>query len=200
MPSRSRSLLAFGLLATLALAGCGEEDATSVRITLNAQGGGTVLTSAIAQPTTPGPLEAASSGATFTHRGAVNVAKGEFADVSGLKIADLTFALDRGSANTLVVTLPRGSAAQWPALLSIPDGEARKRATAALDSANAASRLGQTAKLEITLPTDVVASGFQGKARGAASSHAENVATLLVPMDVAFESGEPIRWFITWGR
>lgn len=209
----NRSLLPFAIAATLLVAGCGEEDATSLRITLNADQSGEVLASAIALPETPGPIEAASSGADWNARAAVHVARGKFASIDALKVADLGFevidAPSKGSAGSassaqrlLVVTLPRGPEARWLRLLTIPQGDVRQRATAALDPAakTRASRYGTVAKIEITLPGAVISNGFQGKVRGATSAADDRVATLMVPVEAAFETGEPIRWHLTWSK
>jgi hypothetical protein len=206
----NRSLLPFAIAATLLVAGCGEEDATSLRITLNADQSGEVLTSAIALPETPGPIEAASSGADWNARAAVHVARGKFASIDALKLADLGFevidAPSKGSGSSaqrlLVVTLPRGPEARWLRLLTIPQGDVRQRATAALDPAakSRASRYGTVAKIEITLPGPVISNGFQGKVRGATSAADDRVATLMVPVEAAFETGEPIRWHLSWSK
>lgn len=188
--------------ATLLLAGCGEEDATSVKITLNPGGGGEVLASSLSIPAQPGPVESGSSGAAWSARAVVNVAKGTFADINALKIADLSFEVVGTSQEMLVVTLPRGTSARWPVTLSIPDVGTRAQATGALDpgAKQRASRFGTTVKLEVTLPGNVVATGVNGKTAAIQATFDERTATLLVPVDEAFKSGEPLRWHVSWEK
>ena len=184
------------------LPGCGEEDATSVKITLRDGRAGEVLVSGLSIPGQAGPAEGGSAGATWSARAAVHVAKGAFADINGLKVADIGFEVVGTDSAMLVVTLPRGAGARWPAALSIPDASARASATSALDptAKERASRFGTTVKLEITVPGRVVATGTNAKSAAVQASFDEQVATLLVPVDEAFKSGDPIRWHVSWGK
>jgi hypothetical protein len=198
LPRRAaRPALLLALAGAAALLGaCGEEDATSIRITLKPDLSGTVITSSIHTPAQPTPAEAAANGVTFSARGGVAVAKGAFTDIRTIKLADLTFAhATTGSQQTLIVTIPRGPKALWPATLSIPAEADRKKAAAIVDEK---SRVGETLKLEVTLPVKVANTGFNGKARGASTSSEDTKATFLVPVDVAYQPGDPLVWYINY--
>lgn len=199
--SLASTVLATGLLAaTLGLiAGCDESDASSLRITINPDFSGSLIASSVQAPATPGPAESASGGITWTARGSITMASGAFADLARVELADLKF--EYGGAGTspfLKVTLPRGPKVTWPAALAIPSAETRDAVAKALDPRAAASTVGKSVKIEITVPTKVVTAGLSGRARGLASAFDEKVATLSVPMEVALADGPALVWHVTW--
>lgn len=200
-----KMMLTLALAATLAvvLTACGEEDATSVRIQVNEDWTGTIIASSIVIPPQPSPAESAADGATWESRGAISMAKGTFADISRLKIADMSFEYGGAGASGFIrVNLPRGPNAQWPKALTIPSGEQRAAVAKALDPKEQASRLGQVMKIELTVPGTVVSASVKGKGRGLSSAQEQTIATLLVPVDVAMDpaDGQPLVWHVTWER
>jgi hypothetical protein len=214
-PARSRVAtalaVALALGTTLALTGCGEEDATSIKINLtgkdasgNPDFSGEVIASSVViaaedpgSGTTPGdgpgPVERASSGVTWQTRAALVMSRGTFAKLDQLTLADLRFEPGTTSAGAtfLKVIVPRGPQAKWAPLLTTTDEPRRKRAAAALAPDAAASPIGATASLVINLPPGfrVVSSGVTGRGRGLAAGMDVRTATLTVPVEVALGGG-----------
>jgi len=193
--------------ALLLLSSCGEEDASSVRVRLNADFSGTISTSSVVIPAAPAAgapgVESVLSGATITSRGELVMSTGTFAALDQLKVADITFEYGGGPKAPFVkVTIPRGSAAQWPKALGIPDEALRIAAAKALVPDAKASNIGSIATLRLTVPDNckIVSAGVSGRGRGLNTAADELNATITIPMAVARgEFGtEPLVWHITW--
>lgn len=196
-----RPLLAAALAAcALVLPACDETDAAAVRIRLEPAFSGTVMTSSVVRLTEPGPLERASSGATWETRGALVTARGRFDDLATLKLADLSFEYGGAGGDPFVkVTLPRGRDARWPAAFTVPQADERDQAARAIDpETDTPTKIGATVKIVLDVPGRVISAGVRGKARGLSSNFEETNATLIVPADLAFTEGEPLVWHVTW--
>ncbi|MBL8990723.1 MAG: hypothetical protein JNJ48_03985 [Phycisphaerae bacterium] len=201
--STARRLIAGALTAALAFAaGCDESDAGSVKIKLKPDGGGSITAACLTVPAA-GPAEAAMPGVTWQARGGVIASTGEFAALNGLALADAAFStFKEGDATVTVLRLPRGAAARWPAVLSVP-AAAREQAGKILDPDAAdqkrASKIGTTGKFEIHWPgRKIVSHGVDAKKRGLSSDAERDTATLIVPLDWMRTDGEPVEWRITW--
>jgi len=193
-----RALVVLSLLALLA--GCDEDNAVSVRLRLAQDLSGTIITSALAQPSGPGAVEQATVGASFDRQVALRGAKGRFPALEGLKVGDLKFSgsVPEGGLRSCRVEVPTGPEAQWPALF-VPLPEADRRSAAeAFEVSGKARDVGRTIKIEIELPSSVVSNGATGKVRGTKNTSDGAIATLIVPIEAAREGKEPLVWHITW--
>ncbi len=188
------------LLAVVSLGGCDETDLVAIRIRLREDLGGTVTTSALAQPTADGAIQAQSHGAAWESRVDVACAAGRFDKLSDLKLADLSFiAGEAGDGLYFIkVVLPRGENAQWPRALVPLSTEERTRASSAIDPSGKSKSIGSVIKLEIELPRAVVSSGLTGKTRGTKATSEAEVATLVIPLETAMTAGESMTWHLTW--
>lgn len=193
-----RALTALCLLAFVSA--CDEDNAISVRLRLEENLSGTVITSALAQPAGPGAVEAAAEGATFDRQVELRGAKGRFAALDGLKIGDLRFSAGASESGLrwARVEVPTGPDARWPALFVPLDEAARRSAAEAFEVGTQARDVGKTIKIEIELPAAVVSLGASGKLRGTKSTSDGKTATLIVPIEAARTGKEPLVWQITW--
>lgn len=201
LPASLRALGLPLLLACVALTlwACDQSDATALKITLKADFSGEVLASSILVKPPEGPVQKAASGATWSTAGAVVVSRGTFADITKLELGGIKFAVGGpGGDPMLRVTLPRGSDAKWPGLFTDTSKDARRAAAGALEPNAKNPTIGDTVKIEITIPGVVVTAGETSKARGVNSSFEESRATLLIPVEAALAPGDPIVWHVTW--
>ncbi len=190
---------ASALAAPLALAGCDESDASSIKIEVNDAWGGTITASSVVLPAEATPAQRDAAGVEWKARGGVVMATGSFADLGKLRVADITFAYGGTSDMPQVVaTLPRGPQAKWPGALSVPDKAARDGAAAGL--AAMAPRIGSVIKVQVTVPKgqQVATAAVIGKGRGLNAAFEKTSATLEVPVDLALSEGPDLKWTITW--
>lgn len=183
----------------LALAGCDEGDASSVKIALNDSWGGTITASSVVIPSEPGAVQRDTAGATWTNSGGVLMSTGTFADLAKLRVADITFAYyGTSDMPQMVATLPRGPQAKWPGVLSVTDKAKREGAAAAL--AAMAPRIGSVIKVQITVPKgqQVATAAVVGKGRGLNAAFEKTTATLECPMELALTDGPDLKWTVTW--
>lgn len=195
-----KTLRALALVPVLLLSACDEDNAISVRVRLQENLSGTVITSALAQASAPGAVETAAQGATFDARVELLGAKGKFEALDGLKIGDVSFSggASESGLRWVRVEVPTGPDAKWPALFVPLDEAARRSAAEAFEVGSEARDVGKTFKVEIELPAPVVSLGATGKLRGSKSTQDGKVATLVVPIAAAREGREPLVWQITW--
>jgi len=193
---RTLSVLCLAFLVSA----CDEDNAISVRLRLQENLSGTVITSALAQPVGPGAVENAAQGATFDRQVEMRGAKGRFAALDGLKIGDVRFSggASESGLRWVRVDVPTGADAAWPALFVPLDEAARRSAAEAFEVTGQARDVGKTFKIEIELPASVVSLGATGKVRGMKSTSDGRVATLIVPIEAARAGKEPLVWQLTW--
>ncbi|MCY2961711.1 MAG: hypothetical protein NTY35_16240 [Planctomycetota bacterium] len=188
------------LILLLVAAGCDEDNAISVRLRLQEDLSGTIITSALAQPVGPGAVEGAAVGATFDRQVELRGAKGRFATLEGLRVGDVRFSggASESGLRWVRVEVPTGPDARWPGLF-VPLSEADRRSAAeAFEVSGQARDVGKTFKIEIELPSSVVSIGATGKVRGTKSSSDARIATLIVPIEPARGGKEPLVWQLTW--
>lgn len=197
-----RPALALLLLATTFLAGCDETDAVAVRVRVEDDLTGTVTVNALELPASGGAAVEASKGADWTARVGIVCNTGTFQELGRLELADIAFAGGSNPSGLVyaTVTLPRGEKAVWPKKLVPLSADDRTKSAKAFDPSGKTAEVGATVKLEFTLPSSVIGNGLLGKTRGVRLSSDGNVATLLVPIDVALSAGEPLVWHMTWQR
>lgn len=213
LPGRGLAkVLALPLLlgGLLAISGCDESDASSLRVALNEKSGGTITASSVVLPAEPGPARRTSAGVNWTHQAGVVMNTGTFEDVSTLRVADIAFARVGGKAvggatggeGAVVIeaTLPRGTDAKWPGVLSVTDAAQRESAANAMSTL--APKVGSVVKIIVEVPKGytIVTAGLIGRGKGLNSSFEQSSATLLVPMDVAVTAAPDLRWTITYAK
>ncbi|MGQ0627852.1 MAG: hypothetical protein ACT4PL_07100 [Phycisphaerales bacterium] len=202
-----------GLACSLLLSGCGEEEVSSIRITLKDDLSGTLSSRSVTIPSAANPpaVEGATQGVTWGARGEVVMATGTFADLSALKIADITFECDGKNPMAARVLVPRGPQAQWPKLLTVTDRELRERTAAALAPEVKRPTAGSVLTIAVKLPPGMraVTSGVKGLGRGLNATMESTLVTLTVPVEVALGAGqsepnkivtEPLSWHFTWEK
>ena len=190
------------LLASLGLSSCDETDAVALRLRLNRDLSGTIVTSTLAIPTHDGLLVQATQGANWESKVEVACAAGSFENVNQLKLADLDLVAGEapGGVGYLQLSVPRGEGVRW-ALAMVPlTADERVVAATALDPSGRVRTVGTTIKFEVELPSAVVSNGLTNRSRGSKSSGEGHIATLLVPLETALTPGEPMVWHLTWQK
>jgi hypothetical protein len=195
-------LLPLALLALAAafLPACSQSDASSMRLTIRPDLSAEILTSSVAvREARDGPVQSVTSAADWKAAGTLVLARAECPDISKLNLGGITFAASvRGGAPMIRITIPRGSAAKWAGAFTVTDQEARKAAARILDPNAKASSIGESIKIQVTVPGQVISAGTDNKERGINSSYEETQATLMIPAERAVQDGKPIIWDITW--
>lgn len=194
-----RLQLASVLLLVSGIGSCDDGAGLALRVDLDADLSGSITVSRLADTTDPGAVEGASRAVNWTRRARLECSTGTFENLDGLAVGDVTFAYEAaGSMARLTVTLPRGAAARWPSLLTIPDVEARKQATRLVDTEDLLGDPGGRIALRLQLPADVRASGVRPLSDTLETTIDGARADLIVPVKMAAIEGEPIVWTLTW--
>ncbi len=182
------------------LAGCDEEDLTSIRVSVNADGSGTIMASAVAVPQEPTGIERGTVGATWSDRVTVTAAVGTFDSLTQLVVGGISFNHDVSASGmmTLSVVLPLGAETQWAKMISPMSPAQRGESARAFDRAGKIKSLGATLKMVIELPNEVVSTGVTPRLSGVSPSNKHNTAVLLIPVDTALEATGSLRWHLTW--
>ncbi|MHC5023850.1 MAG: hypothetical protein ACYTGG_08050 [Planctomycetota bacterium] len=191
---------AAAVLLCLLLGSCDETDLTSIRLTVAADGSGTIRMSTVAEPASAPVTEADSTGATWGQHVSVAASVGRFDDVTALRIADLQFHLEVNTRGMVMleVIVPLGRDARWIRQLS-PLTEAQRTGTArAFDPSGRTRSLGAYVKLEIEVPEDVVASELDTYVQAISPARDDRTATLIVPVDGGADRPDHVSWLITW--
>lgn len=189
MPAALRtSLLA---LALPLLAACSESDAVAIRLTLAADGSGTVAIAGLRIPTDKLPYEDAAKGVAWSDRANLHCGKGTFKSLTGLDLAGIRFALTTTPEGTCVVhaTVPCGGGAGWCSAFAPPPAEQRK-ASITLDPTGKVTSAGKTLKLEIEVPGEVAGIGIAPNLRGASTDKFKQRATAMLPIKEILESSD----------
>jgi hypothetical protein len=195
---RFAPLLAFSAL--LLLPGCDETDAVAVRLRLQNDLSGTLTTSTLELPAQGGPVVAATQGVEWNARVSVVCNTGTFASLADVKLFDVVTAggATPGGMSWASVTIPRGANVAWAKALVPLGPEDRAKSARAFDPSGKTSEVGATIKFEVTLPASAIGNGLKGKVRGVKVSAEGEVATLIVPIEVALTEGDPLIWHLTW--
>ena len=182
--------------------GCDETDTIALHLRVNADFSGTLTSTGMALSQTQSRMQDQTQGATWTSRVDLVCSSGDFVAINQLKLADIGLSGGTGSDgfSFLRVSLPRGEKSKWAEALVPMTNEERVRAAKALDPSGNSKDAGSTIKLEITLPSAAIGNGVTGKTRGMKASAEGNVATLVVPVDIAKTSGDAIVWHLTWQK
>ncbi len=186
-------------LSCLGLAACGDSGVATVRVVLDADLSGTVVTSNLAAPAAAGPLEASCNGIAWSERANLHCARGTFASVAELRVVDVTYAAGTTPAgfSYVQVTVPRGAAAQWPTAL-LPAEVERDRALRALDPHGELRGAAGNVLFEVEVPGELLGNQVTPQPRGTSVEHARRRCSLVVPVARAAAEGEPLVWLMTW--
>jgi hypothetical protein len=195
--------LAVGALLALTMAACTEGELVGVHIKLEADGGGTITTRTLLEPTEAGPAEARSKGVIWQGRASLILSQGAFKNIAELHLGDgpgdIRFAGDVKSPDKpgVRIRVPRGPDAQWVQLL-VPSAEVRKKLTKVYDPTGKKREIAGSIQLELRLPGNVVSSGVLPSARGVEAAHERDRATLVIPVLTAIEKGDELVWDVNW--
>jgi len=194
--------LVLSLVPLVLLPGCDETDAAAVRLKLANDLSGTLTTSALEVPSAGGAVGERTQGIQWNSRVSMVCNAGSFAKLSDVQLFDVKLAgqVNADGLSYLHVTLPRGEAAAWARALVPLNAEERARSAQAFDPSGRSDQVGATVKFEITLPSNVIGNGLQGRTRGVKVSAENEVATLVVPLETALSPGEPFVWHVTWEK
>ena len=178
-------------IALLCAGSCSESDAVAIRLSLAADGSGTVACAGLRIPTEKAPYEDATKGATWTDRANLYCAKGTFKELASLDLGGIRFALTKTAEGVGLVhaVIPCGKDAAWCGAFAPPPADQRK-ASATLDPTGKVTSAGFTLKLEIEVPGLVTGVGTSPEMRGASSDKFKQRAELVVPIKNALESTE----------
>lgn len=193
-----RAVTAVGL--GFLLAGCGEEDLTSIRVSINADGSGTIMASAVSVPDQRSGIEAGTVGATWSDRVTITAVSGSFAVLSQLVVGGISFDQNVSGSGmvSLDVVVPLGPEARWTKMISPMTPDQRVQSARAFDRDGRLKSLGSTFKMVIELPSDVVSTGVAPRLSGVFPSSRDNTVELLIPVDTALAETGSLRWSVTW--
>ncbi len=200
------------LMAAMTLSACDERDAASLRLDLKADLSGAVVASGLVAPMQPAAVETGTSGGgvSWTGRAGVMVSRGSFKKIDDLNIGGITFqTIDAGSVATtgvlrprlIKVSIPRGADVKWPALFAGASDDERAGAQRVLSTEADGSPntdLGTSVKITVSIPGKVISSGIAMRARGLSAEKDATTATLIMPVELAKQPGEPLVWHISW--
>ena len=187
-------------VACLAASACGEEDLTTVRLSLREDGSGTITVVSVEAPAEGAAVEGAASGVAWKRRVSVHAAAGEFADASLLTVSDIAFdwGVGDGGMAWLQVVVPLGADRRWVGIFAPIPEDQRSELAETFDPTGTVKTISASMRIVVELPRDVVSSGAVRVGRGIAASHKKNIATLAVPVDLTALHDESIVWHITW--
>lgn len=187
------------LFASLALAACSGGELVGVHVLLQKDGAGLVTTRALVVPT-PGAAEAEAQGVDWQSRAGIACAQGSFRDIKTLKLGDggIVFDADLADARqNMRVKVQRGPDAAWVKAL-VPDLESRRKMAKVYDPTGRTHEIGDTLRLEVSVPGEVFASGVRPAGRGVEAAQEGKRAYLLIPVRTALEAGEALEWSFSW--
>ena len=153
------------LAAALVLAGCGEEDLSSVRLKLRGDGAGEMLVSRVRLAGLPEDVARASAGLAWEKESAaIELVGASFDDVDKVRLAGIEFSLeDRTKAFLFTARIPMGKGARWPGLLSPIEGRKTLKKLAARAKELPDLGRGPVYKLQVELPGEVVRQSLRPK-------------------------------------
>ena len=192
-------LCLFPLLALL-FTSCSGGELVGVHVTLQKDGSGLVTTRTLMEPTTTSATESRTQGVTWNGRASLFCAQGSFQQINDLKLGNggVKFMAELGDARpNLRVFLQRGPTADWVKDL-VPEQAARQKMAKVYDPTGRTKEIGDTVRVEISVPGEVFASGVRPSGRGIEAAHEGKRAYLLIPVRTALEAGEQLEWSVSW--
>jgi len=197
-----RFLTSVALLASLFLAACSGGELVGIHVALNKDGSGIVTTRSLVEPTAPGPTEARTTGVTWLTRASLLAVQGKFEQLNDLKFGDggVRFSARLGDDQPhLRVFVKRGTGAEWVKSL-VPEVAARRAMAKVYDPTGRTQEVGDTLRIEIVVPGEVVTSDVNPGGRGVEPAHERKRAYLLIPVKTLLEAEatEEMVWDISW--
>ena len=196
-PSRSLSLL---FLLLTSLCACSGGELVGVYINLEKDGSGKLTTRALVEPKADGASELRVGGVEWTGRAALVSRQGTFTRLGDVALAGTGVRFSTPATDdrpSLRVYVQRGPGAEWVRSL-VPEETARRAMARIYDPTGKTTDIGDTIRLEIAVPSDVVTSGVLPAGRGLEAAREGRRAYLLIPVRTALETGEELVWDISW--
>jgi len=200
-------LLFVSVFLGLSAGGCGEEDLTSIKFTVGADGGGKMVSTVI-RVTDAGedPLRKNTTGVSWKKKQlSVVVQEATFDDVSKIGIAGIHPSV---SGNIFRLTIPLGKSAAWTEVLAASGDDISLIKKLGEEQGLAIpGTVGTKFKFTVNLPGEIIARGFSpkiakessGSLLSFGSEEAKNQATLVIPLKKVRESTEKeLVWEVTW--
>ncbi len=197
---RPRITLLFLLLTLLALSACSGGELVGVYVNLAKDGSGKLTTRALVEPKADGAAEMRVGGVEWTGRAALVSRQGTFARINDVTLAGTGVRFSTPGSDdrpSLRVYVQRGPGAEWVRAL-VPEETARRAMARIYDPTGKTNEIGDTIRLEIAVPSDVVTSGVLPAGRGLEAAREGRRAYLLIPVRTALEAGEELVWDISW--
>ena len=190
------------LALSVFLGACDETDAVAVRIQVRPDLSGTISASALERPAEGARAPLETKGVGWKSRVDLRCATGDFTRLAEVGLSDTTLSAGEGDGGLcfLRLSLPRGPEIHWARELVPLDAAERKAAASAFDPSGQSSEVGATVKFEFTLPSNAIGNGVTPRPRGTKVKAEGNVATLVVPLETALTTGDPIVWHLTWQK
>jgi len=188
------------LLGSLFLAACSGGELVGIHINLNKDGSGLVTTRSLVEQTAAGPAESRTQGVTWQSRACLLAVQGKFDKLNDLKFGGegLRFSAHLGDDQPhLRVYVQRGPGAEWCKAL-VPDAATRRAMAKVYDPTGRTQEVGDTLRLEIAVPGEVVTSDVNPGGRGVEPAHERKRATLLIPVKTLLEAADEMVWDISW--
>lgn len=191
-----RPLHLASLVLVMSVTGCDAEDLSSVKLTLAADGSGTVRVTTLEAPTAAAGAETHSAGIAWKSRARVVTSSGSFASLSALRVADVRFL---GSGRFLSINVPLSPERGWAKVLAPADDAERRRVRDALGSPEAKG-VATRVKLEVKLPGKIVSAGVHPVLPSVkvTVNKAKGIATLVLPTDLEAKDHSELAWHLTW--
>jgi hypothetical protein len=187
------------LLLTL-LMSCSGGELVGIYVEISPDGSGTFTTRALAATTEGNEAEAQTKGVTWNTRATLISSQGSFDQIGEVSLGgdELTFLpqLD-GSRPGLRVRLARGADAKWIQAL-VPAKATRRALARAYDPSGRTKEIGDTLRIEISAPGEIITSGVLPTGRGVSAEREGKKAVLLLPVRTAIEDGEAFSWDLSW--
>lgn len=205
--ARTNFLLWIATITAFSISGCGEEDLTSIRITIEESGKGKIVSTVIRlENVENAPIKKAASGANWKEQGvAIVVHEATFDEISKVQIADIRPSV---SGNLFRLAIPLGPSARWPKILAASEKDAEIiNAVSREQGLTIPSKVGAKFKFTVCLPGEIIAKGFSSKIAEESSGgllsfgseSGQNEATLMIPLKTVRESTEKeLVWEVTW--
>lgn len=188
------------LLGLLLLTACSGGELVGIHVNLEKDGSGQFTTRALVAPKGEAASEGRSSGVQWASRAAVVSRQGRFTRIQDVTLGGtgLRFsAVGSEDRPSLRIYVQRAPDAEWVRSL-VPDEATRRSLARVYDPTGKTSEIGDTIRLEITLPSDVVTSGVLPGGRGVEAAREGRRAYLLIPVRTALMAEEELVWDISW--
>ncbi len=187
-------------LALAVLAACSGGEVVGVHLRLDKDGSGLLTTRALVQPREDSSGEVRVSGVTWTGRAALVCRQGRFQRIQDVALAGGGVRFSTPGSDdrpSLRIYLQRGPAAEWVRAL-VPDEATRRAMASVYDPTDKTKQIGDTLRIELSLPSDVITSGVLPTGRGVEAAREGRRAYLLLPVRSALEDTEELVWDISW--